>query len=131
MGSEPSWRSASATSCPLNGTPLYDVTQTSVDFLRDTFDPDKINAVVLLTDGRNEDGEPGDDEAQLEALLTSLRGSSEGVNSEPVRIFAIAYGEDADLAVLRRIAEASNAVAYDASDASTINQVFAAVVSNF
>ena len=116
---------------PLNGTPLYDVTQDSADFLRDTFDPDKINAVVLLTDGRNEDGEPGDDEAQLEALLTSLRGSSEGVNSEPVRIFAIAYGEDADLAVLRRIAEASNAVAYDASDASTINQVFAAVVSNF
>ena len=46
-----------------------------------TYDPDKINAVVLLTDGRNEDGEPGDDEAQLEALLTSLRGSSEGVNS--------------------------------------------------
>ena len=87
--------------------------------------------MVLLTDGRNEDGEPGNDEAQLEALLDSLRGSSEGVNSEPVRIFAIAYGEDADLAVLRRIAEASNAVAYDASDASTINQVFAAVVSNF
>ena len=53
------------------------------------------------------------------------------MNSKPVRVFAIAYGQDADLSVLRRIAEASNAVAYDASNPSTINQVFAAVVSNF
>ena len=93
--------------------------------------PDQINAVVLLTDGKNEDGDASDDEAQLEELITSLRGSSEGANSQPVRVFAIAYGKDADLPVLRRIAEASNAVAYDASNASTINQVFAAVVSNF
>ena len=95
------------------------------------YDPAKINAVVLLTDGRNDDGDPSDDDAQLEQLITSLRGSSEGVDSQPVRIFTIAYGQDADLSALRRIAEATNAVAYDASNPSTINQVFAAVVSNF
>jgi Ca-activated chloride channel family protein len=116
---------------PVNGTPLYQVTQDSYDAMRQAYDPARINAVVLLTDGRNEDGEAADDEAQLEQLLESVRGGSEGATSEPVRIFAIAYGEDADLAVLRRIADASNAVAYDASDPTTINQVFAAVVSNF
>lgn len=116
---------------PLNGTPLYRVADASYRAMSEAYDPGKINAAVLLTDGRNEDGDPSDDEAQLEQLLTTLRGSSEGVNSKPVRIFAIAYGQDADLAVLRRIAEASNAVAYDASNPSTINQVFAAVVSNF
>jgi Ca-activated chloride channel family protein len=116
---------------PINGTPLYEVAQGSVDTMREGYDASKINAVVLLTDGRNEDGAPADDERQLEELLASLRGSTEGVDSQPIRVFPIAYGEDADLAVLRQIAEASNAVAYDASDASTINQVFAAVVSNF
>lgn len=116
---------------PLNGTPLYRVADASYQAMSETYDAGKINAAVLLTDGRNEDGDPSDDEIQLEQLLTALRGSSEGVNSKPVRIFAIAYGQDADLAVLRRIAEASNAVAYDASNPSTINQVFAAVVSNF
>ncbi len=116
---------------PINGTPLYHVTQESYDLIRKAYDAAKINAVVLLTDGRNEDGTPADDDAQLQDLLTNLRGGSEGAAAQPVRVFPIAYGNDADLAVLRRIAEATNAVAYDASDASTINQVFAAVVSNF
>ena len=48
-----------------------------------------------------------------------------------MRVFTIAYGEDADLAALRRIAEATNAAAYDASDPPTINQVFTAVITNF
>ena len=38
---------------------------------------------------------------------------------------------DADLGVLQRIAEATNAAAYDASDPTTINQVFTAVITNF
>ena len=49
----------------------------------------------------------------------------------PVRVFPIAYGSDADLDVLRQIAEATNAAAYDASDPASISKVFTAVVSNF
>ena len=48
-----------------------------------------------------------------------------------MRIFTIGYGKDADLGVLRRIAESTNAAAYDASDPTSINQVFTAVISNF
>ena len=91
------------------------------------FDPTRINAVVLLSDGRNEDDRNDD----LEALIENLREQAEGENADPVRIFAIAYGGDADLETLRRIAEATNAQVYDASDATTISQVFTAVVSNF
>lgn len=43
----------------------------------------------------------------------------------------IAYGEGADLAVLQRMAEATDAKAYDAGDPATIDEVFTAVVSNF
>ena len=48
-----------------------------------------------------------------------------------MRVFPIAYGDDADLATLRRIAEASQAAVYDSSDPRSINKVFVAVVSNF
>lgn len=51
--------------------------------------------------------------------------------TSPVRLFAIAYGEGADLNVLERMAEATNAKAYDASDPATIDNVFTNVVSNF
>jgi Ca-activated chloride channel family protein len=112
---------------PMQGTPLYTVTGDSYNAVRDGYDEARINAVVLLTDGRNEDSKNND----VDRLLANLRAGSEGQSSRPVRVFPIAYGEDADLAVLRRIAEATNAAAYDASNPSTINDVLTAVVSNF
>ncbi len=112
---------------PTQGTPLYTVTGDSYDDMRETFDAARINAVVLLSDGRNEDPANTD----FNALINNLRSGSEGQSSRPVRVFTIAYGEDADLSALRRISEATNAASYDASNASTINQVFTAVISNF
>jgi Ca-activated chloride channel homolog len=112
---------------PTQGTPLYTVAGASYTNLRETYDEKRINAVVLLTDGKNEDPRNND----LDGLLGILRAGSEGQSSQPVRIFPIAYGKDADLSVLRRIAEATNAAAYDASNPTTINQVFTNVVSNF
>jgi Ca-activated chloride channel family protein len=111
---------------PLNGTPLYTATSDAYDAMLSGFDAERINAVVLLSDGQNDD--ENDD---LEALIRHLREQAEGEASRPVRVFAIAYGQDADLETLRRIAEATNAQVYDASDASSISRVFIAVVSNF
>jgi Ca-activated chloride channel family protein len=112
---------------PTQGTPLYTVAAASYSNLRDTYDDKRINAVVLLTDGKNEDPRNSD----LDKLLATLQSGSEGQSAQPVRIFPIAYGKDADLSVLRRIAEATNAAAYDASNPLTINAVFTNVVSNF
>jgi len=116
---------------PLNGTPLYEVTQTSYDQMLQAYDPALINAVVLLTDGVNDDGNSRDDAEQFQRLLQSVKATSDGENSRPVRIFTVAYGEGADPAQLRQIAEASNATAYQATDATTINRVFSSVISNF
>jgi Ca-activated chloride channel family protein len=115
---------------PQNGTPLYQATQDAADVMTDAYDPAAINAVVLLTDGVNDDGDPNDDADQLDQLIRTLRGG-EGVNAKTVRVFPIAYGQDADTATLRRIAEASNGALYSASNPATINDVFTAVVSNF
>jgi Ca-activated chloride channel family protein len=116
---------------PTNGTPLYDVTGAAFATVAEGYDPSRINAVVVLTDGMNDDGIPGDDRTQLDRLLADLEGSTQGENAQPVRVFTIGYGEDADLSVLRRMAEATNAAAYNASDPKTIEKVFTAVVSNF
>ena len=116
---------------PLNGTPLYGVTSGSFNDLLGAYDPARINAVVLLTDGMNDDGTPSDDRRQLEKLLAEIRGASDGENAKPVRIFTVAYGSGTNPAELKQIAEASNATSYQATDATTINDVFASVVSNF
>ena len=116
---------------PVRGTPLYDATAGSYQTMLDGFAPDKINAIVLLSDGVNDDGSPDNDAAQLDALIADLRAGSEGGASQPVRIFPIAYGREADLATLRRIAEATNAAVYSSADPTTIDQVFTQVISNF
>ena len=111
---------------PTEGTPLYSTSSASFEFMKTQYDPARINAVVLLTDGRNED-----DFTDLNATIAKLRSGSEGQSSSPIRLFTIAYGQDADKAVLKRLSEATNAASYDASDPQTINKVFTAVVSNF
>ncbi len=116
---------------PTAGTPLYDVTLASFKDMVAGYDPTRINAIVLLTDGKNEDGDSSNDAAQRDALLTELRAGVSGENAKPIRIFTIGYGADADMSALTQIAEASNSAAYNATDAASINKVFAQVVSNF
>jgi len=108
---------------PGGGTGLYDTSLAAYQFVRDHAAPDDINAVVLLTDGRNED-----DGISVDNLLSQVH-TEEGAQS--VRLFTIGYGQDADLGTLRRISDTTNAASYDSSDPTSIDQVFTAVVSNF
>lgn len=116
---------------PTNGTPLFDVARSAYQDVLGGYDESLINAVLLLTDGHNDDGDTSDDQRQESDLIKQIRQGSAGENSKPVRVFTIGYGADADMAALRAMSEASNAAAYNATDASSINQVFTQVVSNF
>jgi Ca-activated chloride channel family protein len=124
-------RSAISGLFPTNGTPLYTVAESSYQKAVDEFDPTRINAVVLLTDGQNDDGTPDDDNQQLQSLLQKLRSGGEGQAAKPVRVFTIAYSADAGRDVLRQIAEAASSASYNASDPKSISSVLNAVVSNF
>jgi Ca-activated chloride channel family protein len=106
------------------GTGLYDTTQAAVQEVRDTYDRTKINAVLLLTDGMCDDYPPG---CELEPLITLLSSTERDV----VRVFAVAYGADADVDTLQAITEASRGRLYTAKDPLTIERVFQQVVSNF
>ncbi len=111
---------------PQGGTALYATTKAAQRELAAHLDPSRINAVVLLTDGKNEFPPDSD----LGAVVDQLSSSSES-STTAVRVFPIAYGEQADLSVLRQIGEASRAAAYDATDPASIEKVLTAVVSNF
>ena len=62
---------------PLNGTPLYAATKVAADQMNATRDPASINAVVVLTDGRNEftDNDLDGLLRQLEAQCAGERGA--------------------------------------------------------
>lgn len=106
------------------GTGLYDSTSAAVQEIRDGFDTTKINAVILLSDGMCDD-DPGD--CNIDPLLTQLSSNER----DPVRVFTVAYGADADVEALGQIAESSQARLYRATDPRTIEDVFEQVVSNF
>jgi Ca-activated chloride channel homolog len=109
---------------PAGGTPLYAATRKASEAVRAGAGDDTINAVVVMTDGKNE----YPDDTDVDGLVRQLGDQAlEG----GVRVFTIAYGEDADLDTVKRISEASRAAAYDASDPQTIDAVFTNVLSNF
>lgn len=114
---------AIASLTPLNGTPLYAATREAAAAMNAQNDPNSINAVVVLTDGRNEFTDN-----DLDGLRREL---SAGAREDGVRVFTIAYGPDADLATLQQISEASRAAAYDARNPTSIDKVFSDVLSNF
>ncbi|MCC5574758.1 VWA domain-containing protein [Microtetraspora sp. AC03309] len=109
---------------PNGGTGLYDTTLASYRHVLAHKSRDAINAVVFLTDGKNEDN----NSISLDTLLSDLRKES---GQETVRVFTIAYGADADLDTLKTISQTTDAAAYDSRKAGSIDEVFTAVISNF
>lgn len=99
-------------------TALYDTALAGFEALKTGFDPTKVNAEVLITDGRN-DRVGGLD---LNALLTRLRAEADP--TRPVEVIGIGLGPDADMTVLTQIAAATGGKAYQALDAATFRAVF-------
>ncbi|GAA4570453.1 substrate-binding and VWA domain-containing protein [Planotetraspora kaengkrachanensis] len=109
---------------PNGGTGLHDTALASYQNVMSRRSDDTINAVVLLTDGKNEDN----NSISLDDLLPDLDTEA---GQDTVRLFTIAYGADADLDVLKRISQTTDAAAYDSREPGSIDRVFTAVISNF
>lgn len=105
------------------GTALYGTVEDAVKSLRDHYDTNAINAVVVLTDGC--------EETQGGPVLEEVTGTLGDPDEPAVRVFTIAYGSDACSDKLRQIAQASHARSYDAKDPNTIENVLTNVISNF
>jgi Ca-activated chloride channel homolog len=103
---------------PDGGTGLYDTTLAAVRAVRAGWDPERVNAVVLLTDGEDTDT----DGISLDQLLTTLR--SEQASGQAVPVITVAYGDHAGAEALTAISAATGGVTYQASDPGRIRDIF-------
>ena len=104
------------------GTPLYTTLHLATTAMGREIDPGRINAILLLTVGFNEDAADNDSAALLAGL---------GASGSAVRVFTIGYGRRPNADLLRKIAATTHAAYYDASDRALIDDIFVRVVSNF
>ncbi|WP_432835516.1 hypothetical protein [Dactylosporangium sp. CA-092794] len=110
---------------PAAGTPLFETVLRGVDDMKERYTSDAVNLVVVLTDGRDQDSKFSMPKEQFIARLTGLRDPA-----RPVMIFAIGYGGDADMSVLREMSQLTGGQAVASNDpgdlASAMAKIFLA-----
>jgi Ca-activated chloride channel homolog len=107
------------------GTAVYDATIDGFEAVRADATPERINAVVVLTDG-----EDTDSAASAEEAVAAVR--AQGDSDNQVRVFTIAYSAGAAGAAeaLAAISEASGGQAYE-GDTEDIESVYRSISSFF
>ncbi|MEV4823277.1 extracellular solute-binding protein [Micromonospora sp. NPDC049274] len=105
------------------GTALYATVRAAHRELVERYDPQRINAIVVLTDGKNEYSKDND----LARLLAEVALDPK----RPVKVFCIAFDRESDFATLDQIAKASSGKAFDATDPAKIDEAFVKLVSSF
>lgn len=114
---------AAATPKPDGGTGLYDSILDAYRTMVRNYQPDKVNTVMVFTDGREDDPNG----ISLTTLLKRLH--TEFDPDRPVSIFTIGFGPDIDTSAQEKIAEATNGDVYVTQDPTRIRQVFLQAVS--
>ncbi len=99
-------------------TALYDTALAAYRTAKAGYDAGKINSVVLLTDGVNDDPQG----ISLDTLLTNLRAEVDP--TRPVVLITIGIGSDVDMATLQQISAITGAGAYQAVNPADIGAVF-------
>ena len=114
---------AAAAPNPDGDTGLYDSILAAYKSMTRDYQPDKVNSVMVFTDGREEDPNG----ISLTTLLHKLRKQFDP--DRPVSVFAIGFGPDIDPSALEKIAEATNGDVYVTQDPAQIREVFLQAVS--
>ncbi|MGL4742895.1 MAG: substrate-binding and VWA domain-containing protein [Dermatophilaceae bacterium] len=109
---------------PAGDTPLYQAVLSSYAQAQESFVYGRLNVVVIVTDGRN-DHPAG--ELTLDRTIDQLRLQYDG--SKPVRIVTIGYGDGADSAALKRIADVTGGVSYEGVTEAEVDRLLATVLT--
>jgi len=104
-------------------TGLYDTVLAAVAQMRTTYDADRVNSVLLLTDGRNED----ENGISLETLLDKLAKLDDP--AKPVPVVLVGIGPDTDVQAMRAIAKATGGAAYSAAKPQDLSTVLTDALS--
>lgn len=108
------------------GTALFSAVQHTVEQLNAVDDPNRIRAVVVLSDG--EDTSSADLGVSLNDALAAINASRDSLN--PILVIPVAYGSAADINALNSIARASN-TRIQSGDPSNIRAVLDLIGSYF
>jgi Ca-activated chloride channel family protein len=107
-----------------NNTSLYDAVLHAYDGLEAEGNPDHIRAIVVLSDG-----EDTASVATLDQVIQKVQASEEeGGNA--IKVFTIAFGDDADADILKQIAEPGGGKQYDSSP-ETIQKIYDEIATFF
>ncbi|GAA2978285.1 substrate-binding and VWA domain-containing protein [Microbacterium terrae] len=110
----------------MGDTPLYQAVDTFAAQQAESWSSDRINAIVLLSDGEND--APNAPTIGADEMLENL---GELHHTTPVLIFTLAYGADADVDTLKSISSATGAHYYDATDPTEVEAVLGDLVTSF
>jgi hypothetical protein len=100
------------------GTALYDTALAAYKDAIAGYDEDRLNSVVLMTDGQNEDPNG----LRLPRLLDELKRRHDA--ERPVQMITIGMGPQADTRALQQIAEVTGGQSYVARDPRDIEEIF-------
>jgi hypothetical protein len=105
---------------PDGGTGLYSSTLAAVRAVRASYDDSRVNSVIVLSDGKDQDAEAH--HISLATLLHDLRAEADA--ARPVRVIGIAYGPDSDTAAMRAVTEVTGGTLYIARDPRDLPVIF-------
>lgn len=108
---------------PNGGTGLYDSVLDTYRTARREWEPGRLNLVIVLTDGRNEDPH-GISRADLLAELAKLQDPR-----RPIPLIGVGIGPDADKPELDQLTAATGGQAFVAPDPAKITDVFFGALS--
>ncbi|TDQ04469.1 substrate-binding and VWA domain-containing protein [Labedaea rhizosphaerae] len=108
---------------PRGATGLYDTVLAGYQNARANWEPGKINVVVVMTDGKNEDAH-GISRQDLLGQLAKLQDPR-----RPIPVIGIGIGPDIDVDELQTISKATGGQAFTTPDPTKITNVFYAALS--
>ncbi len=104
------------------GTRLFDSISAAYTYMQENPQPDRISAIVVLTDGADTDSS-----MNFNQLLAKLRADSE---KGGIRVFTIGYGSGANKDQLKKIADETRAKFFDGTP-ENIREVFKEISTFF
>jgi Ca-activated chloride channel family protein len=107
---------------PVGATGLYDTTLAAYLKVQANWEAGRLNLVVIMTDGRNEDKQSITRDDLVRRLQTAAR------TDRPVQVVTIAYGTDADVGSLQEISRATGGRTFVARNPNDIEKVFLAAL---
>jgi ABC-type molybdate transport system substrate-binding protein len=108
---------------PNGGTGLYDSVLAAYQDARQNWEPGRINVVIVLTDGKNEDPNG----ISLDVLLSQLDKLQDP--RRPLKVIGIGIGPGVDPAELKKISETTGGQAFTTPDPTKIGDVFNAALA--